>query len=230
MAHRDALTQAIGVLEQARAGLVNGAAVSAAEVQSARDDATRAAREIVESAVDEGPEAAANLLAALPPWGEALLGSVLDRLRASAAAWLAPPPAGSVETPHGTFVWSEGSYVREHPSDTGPLWVRLADLSSDEVDARLRAHAWFPSRLDEVVETARRYGAEESLPLHVAGYAEEGAVLSVDELRARLTPTHVSLEEDQVTVDFDDGDAFWGHAISVTCDVAGRPLDVTLSG
>ncbi|MEQ9077728.1 MAG: DUF2262 domain-containing protein [Sandaracinaceae bacterium] len=230
------LRAALAALEQVQGGMIGGRVASAEELESVRSSALAAAREEVRAAIDAGPAGAGAVLDGMPPWARSLIEpSLLARLEAVAGERVRTTPVRVVRLPFGAFRWADdiASYVCERPLSVGGLSVTLAvaDAGPEEVAERLRAHAWLPSRLEEVVDGARRFAAREGLELHVEGYADvEAGPITAAAFCARLTPTHLSLEADAAVIDFDDGDLFWGHHVAIRCDSTGAPLEWVISG
>ncbi len=68
------------------------------------------------------------------------------------------------------------------------------------------------------------YAANELLPVHNDGDWCDGKPIGKEEFVARMSLTSVGIWQDgEAEIWFDDGDLFWGHAISVTTDAEGRP-------
>lgn len=230
------LRAAFATLEQVEGGMIGGRVASADELSSVRGPALETAHGEIRVAVEARPADAKTLLDAIPPWARALLEpSLLAKLEAVAAKHEPPTPERAVQLPFGAFTWTDdiASYVSERPLSVGPVSVSLslADVGPEEVAERLRAHAWLPSRLEEVVDAARRFAARDGLEMHNDGYADpEAGPITEAEFCKRLTPTHLSLEVDGAVIDFDDGDLFWGHYVAVLCDQTGNPVELSISG
>lgn len=231
------LRDALAELEQASAGMIGGRVGSASEVEAARGAALRAAHAAIVAAVEAGAAEAKAARGAIPHWARGLLdASLLARLESVAAqAAPAPRPASIEVETLGRLAWDDAlqSYTRVGPLSVGgaSATLSLQAAGPEDVHEVLRAHAWLPSRLEAVVEAAKRFAAEASLQIHRDGYADPGdAPLSAEAFRARLTLVHLDLARDEATLDFDDGDLFWGHRVVVVCGSDGEPRAQSIAG
>lgn len=228
------LRDAIAALEQIQAGMIEGRVATSSELDPVRERALAATHAEICAAIDTGAAHAEAMLKSIPLWARSLLDpSLFAALEEAAAKHVAPVPETVVEPGFGAFSWEDDRYVSERPVSAGAVsvWLSLDDIDPDGVAERLRAHAWVRSRLEDVVKAACHYAAAQGLEMHNAGYADPAAGLTTEaQFRARLTPTHISLEPERATIHFDDGDLSWGHDLTVVCDRTGRPLDLLMSG
>ena len=231
----DALRAALAVLEQARAGMLNGRVASENELEAARLDASQQVRETIATALSGGPEAARSTLRGLPPWARDLADArQIQQLEAIAGSGL-PVTGDVVIPPLGTFQWlaDAGCYVAQRRLRVGrsELVLSVSDVEADELATQIHAFAWLPAQLEKVTERARQFAATNGLDLHNAGYLEAGVSLTTRrEFCDRLTPTYLSLEEEGAVFTFDDGDLFWGHGVVVECSLLGDPREFSISG
>jgi hypothetical protein len=88
------------------------------------------------------------------------------------------------------------------------------------------------SRLTEVDQQARNYAANQLLDLKNDVWLDEDEEeLSADAFTTCMSIDSISFEEDgSFQIWYADGDLFWGHSITVSCNQAGQPQDANING
>jgi hypothetical protein len=132
-----------------------------------------------------------------------------------------------------TYVPSTASWCASSPvplGGTDRVEVVLSVLDESDLPA---------GRLDEVAATAARLDpralrhivADDLLDLHNDTWCQDDdEILDRDGFLARIRPTLVDIDDDRLTVYFDDGGLFGGHSIVLTLDLDLEVLDVKLAG
>ena len=125
-----------------------------------------------------------------------------------------------------------GSFTGTVHWKTGRLEVIFpAEGDHPQPDALRAEEAWM-RQAEAKLESCKRFAAEKLLELKNESWREEGdKVCTEEDFTGLLTPESLHLyPDDTFVLEFDDGDLFWGHSVSVEGTTDGRLLAADLAG